>query len=712
MKIPSQQAKFLSVLLAAAMAITALVLNSITWSKLQTSISAWQQANETKIEWERLLSVLKDAETGQRGFLLSGDEQYLEPFETARASMSTCLARLTELDHEKHLFQNDLAELKKTIRTRLDLAGESIVVRRREGLGPAIQVITTGQDKELMDKIRLKITFLAGLQQKIVDRLTSVMEHDLMWGYAGAMASGWIALLAGAVALYLVRETIRQAGREVRLAAEKSRAEESNRQKSNFLAMMSHEIRTPMNAILGFSELLDEEASSERQKRYTGSILASGRALLQLINDILDLSKIEAGMLQMKTEPVDVREVGAFVMQLFHHQAVQKGVALKVEIPDSIPHSMLIDSVRLRQVLINVVGNALKFTDEGHVILRFSTDPSVSRPNIVVLRIEVEDTGAGIPDALQQEIFEPFVQGGSPKSGEMLGTGLGLSIVRRLTALMHGTIRLTSALGTGSTFQFEFPNVEVSARLPQLLAKEEEDAVDFDSLRPSHLLIADDNATNRDLLQGIFENTHHRVTLVADGAAAVNAVLNERPDLVLMDVRMPNTDGREALKSIRSRPEYSLLPVIAVTASSLSAEEQEVRQTFDGFVRKPLSRASLFHELAHFIPRNDTPSTAMPEPSLTREEVARWGVLVSQLRSFEQDSWPALCDGMVMSEVKGFASRLLQMAQTAQCQPLESYARLLTGDVETFSISALERRLAEFPKCITDIESCLTATAQ
>ena len=711
MKIPSQQAKFLSVLLAAAMAITALVLNSITWSKLQTSISAWQQANETKIEWERLLSMLKDAETGQRGFLLSGDEQYLEPFETARASMSTCLARLTELDHEKHLFQNDLAELKKTIRTRLDLAGESIVVRRREGLLPAIQLITTGQDKELMDKIRLKITFLAGLQQKIADRLTAVMEHDLMWGYAGAMASGWIALLAGAVALYLVRETIRQAGREVKLAAEKSRAEESNRQKSNFLAMMSHEIRTPMNAILGFSELLDEEASSERQKRYTGSILASGRALLQLINDILDLSKIEAGMLQMKTEPVDVREVGAFVMQLFHHQAVQKGVALKVEIPDSIPHSLLIDSVRLRQILINVVGNALKFTDQGRVVLRFSTDLSASQPNRLALRIEVEDTGAGIPDALQQEIFEPFVQGGSPKSGEMLGTGLGLSIVRRLTALMHGSIRLASSLGTGSTFQFEFPNVEVSARLPQFHAIEE-DAVDFNSLRPSHLLIADDNATNRDLLQGIFENTHHRITLVADGEAAVKAVLDERPDLVLMDVRMPNTDGREALKSIRSRQEFSLLPVIAVTASSLSAEEQDVRQTFDGFVRKPLSRASLFRELAHFIPRNDTPAATVPETAVSKEAAARWGPLVAQLRSFEQESWPALRDGMVMSEVKAFASRLQQMAQAAQCQPLETYARLLTGDAETFSISALERRLAEFPKCVADIESRLAITAR
>ncbi|MDB6138956.1 MAG: hypothetical protein JWO94_2028, partial [Verrucomicrobiaceae bacterium] len=712
-KISSQHAKFLSILLAAAMAFTALVLNSVTWSKLQTSITAWQHANETKIEWERLLSVIKDAETGQRGYLLTGEESHLEPFDAARISISASLTKLTDLDHDQHVFQNELSDLKKLVRSRMDQAGETIVVRRREGLEAAIQLMKSGHGKELMDKIRSKITDLAALQQRIADKQTAVMEHDLMWGYAGAMASGWLALIAGAVALLLVRETGRQARRELQLAADKSRAEESNRQKSTFLAMMSHEIRTPMNAILGFSELLSEEAAGERQKRYTDSILASGRSLLQLINDILDLSKIEAGMLQVKTEPEDIREVAAFVMQMFNQQAAQKGVALKLEIQEDLPHSLLIDSVRLRQILINVVGNALKFTDRGHVLVRFSWEPDLTVPSRLALQIAVEDTGAGIPESLQREIFEPFVQGGSPKTEDMRGTGLGLSIVRRLVSLMHGAIRLESVQGEGSTFYFEFSGVEISARLPQGHGKEES-AVDFNTLRPSHLLVADDNPTNRDLLTAMFENTHHRLTMVNDGAAAVSAVLTQRPDVVLMDVRMPRLDGREALKDIRSRKEFSLLPVIAVTASSLTAEERELRKTFDGFVRKPLSRARLFQELAEFIPAAPGPS----QPDLTNaaqpvpvEQKLAWGPLSVQLRRLEQESWPALCEGMVMSEIKSFAARLLQMAMAAHCPPLEKYARSLVGAAETFSISALEHGLADFPKCMEEIEAEVAAAA-
>ncbi len=694
------------------MAITALVLNSMTWSKLQTSITAWQRANETKIEWERLLSIIKDAENGQRGFLLSGEEQYLEPFEAARNSLSASLVHLTELDHENRLFLNELPELKKDIRARIDLVSEAIVVRRREGLEAATKLIKNGEGKVIMDRIRAKISSLASMQQQLADKHETIMEKDLWWGYIGAMASGLIALLSGTVALYLVRESSSQAQREVQLAAAKSRAEESNRQKSTFLAMMSHEIRTPMNAILGFSELLEEDAASERQKRYTASILASGRALLQLINDILDLSKIEAGMLQVKPEPEDVREVAAFVMQMFNQQAAQKGVALNLEIPESVPRSLLIDSVRLRQILINVVGNALKFTDQGHVTMRFASEMHPGTPSRLTLRITVEDTGQGIPQALQQEIFEPFVQGSSPKSEDMRGTGLGLSIVRRLVGLMHGTIQLTSREGAGSTFRFDFADVEISARLP-LLHGEEEAVVDFNLLRPSHLVVADDNEINRELLTAMFENTHHTLTLVADGEAAVQAVLSQKPDLVLMDVKMPRKGGREALQDIRSRPELGLLPVIAVTASSLSAEEKDMRHTFDGFVRKPLSRASLFTELALFIPRQAVKSpseTASAAEVITSEQAAAWAHLVSQLRSLEQDRWPAIREGMIMSEVKNFAARLLQLALNAKCPPLEKYALLLSGDVETFSISSLERRLADFPAHIFEIEASVKAS--
>ncbi len=689
------------------MAVTALVLNSLTWSKMRESIASVHLALETGAQWESLLSSIKDAEISQRGYVLTGDEQYLKDYEAARSDTSMLLARVGAVETGKQMAETDLPALKEKMRARNDLAANAILVRKRDGLEAALKLLHDGNGKSLMDDVRTRITGFIQRQQDLATQQSEVMKEDLRWGYISSIASGFIALLAGGVALFLIRDAAARGRREERLAIEKRRAEESNRQKSTFLATMSHEIRTPMNAILGFGELLASEPATDKQRRYTQSILAGGRALLQLINDILDLSKIEAGMLQIREEPTDVRDVGAFALQLFHQQAAQKNVALKLSVAEALPHSLLIDNARLRQILINVVGNALKFTDKGHVIIRFDALAPPDNRSRLTLRMEVEDTGCGIPEDQQAAIFEAFVQG-VPKAGaDLRGTGLGLSIVRRLVDLMDGTIELCSAAGQGSTFRFEFPGVEVSARLPTQPVIED-DLVNFNDLRASTFLVADDNATNRDLVEGMFEKTHHKLRLASGGAEAVKAVLDQRPDLVLMDIRMPGMDGREALHEIRSRPELKLLPVIAVTASSLSAEERELRRTFDGHVQKPFTRAALYRELAHFIPKNTISSppsvVTVVEETLPPEQAARWRELAVRLHQAERETWPALRDGMLMSELKTFATTLEQWARKAACPPLEAYARQMAGEVESFAISSLEHRLAEFPQRIKDIE--------
>ncbi len=709
MKIVTQQTKSIAVVTAAVMACAALVFDAVTWFKMRRSIQAVGRSMGIITEWERLLSQLKDAETGQRGYLLTLDESYLAPLAEAKRQLPGCFERLSALDRVERTYVNELKEIRQIAQERMDLIVETVVVGKREGVEAAVGMVKTNRGKRMMDTIRGKTAALIDHEQHIIDDRSDIMRKDLSWGYISAIATGVIALLAGALAWFLLRESLVQARRGSRLAIEKRRAEEAGREKSFFLAAMSHEIRTPMNAILGFSELLADEPVTEKQKRYIQSILVGARSLLRLINDILDLSKIEAGMMKVNVEPTDVREIGQFMRQLFNHQATSKNVALRLEVAESLPHSLLLDSVRLRQILINVVGNSLKFTSQGHVLMRFNSEKPSDKSNRLRLRVEVEDTGDGIAADQQPKVFQPFVQG----ENHQRGTGLGLTIVHRLVELLGGTITLRSEVGVGSTFRFEFPDVEISARIPQSHDANPK-VVDFNDLQPSLIVVADDNQNNLDLIQGMFENTHHRLRVASDGAAAVRAVCEERPDIVLMDIRMPEMNGFEALESIRERAEFNLLPIIAVTASSLTSEEREMRRAFDGYVRKPFTRAELYEVIAQFIPRRAAiqaeqllSSAGGEEP--TPETAARWRELVIRLREIERDTWPNVRAGMVMSEVQALAIALREAGSEAQCHPLEVYASQLTAEAEVFALSALESRLAEFPTLIANIEQRATS---
>jgi signal transduction histidine kinase/CheY-like chemotaxis protein len=559
-----------------------------------------------------------------------------------------------------------------------------------------------------MDEIRVKAgSRLAELDAKI-DLYNQVMEGDLRWGFYSVAGTSLASFLAGLLAWRLLRESEQQARREERLAMEKRRAEQADREKSIFLATMSHEIRTPMNAILGFGELLAGEASTDKERRYAQSIVRSGHSLLQIINDILDLSKIEAGMMEINPTATDVREQAAFVQQLFNTQAQAKGVAMHVEVSEDVPHSLLLDSTRLRQVLINLVGNAFKFTEQGSVTVRFTGHREEDVRPMYRLVVEVIDTGVGIPPDRLTEIFKPFVQAKVKREAENRGTGLGLAIVRRLADLMRGTISVQSEVGKGSTFRLDLPRVEVSARLPQA-AVPEEPSVDFNDLTPAEILVVDDNPVNRELVRGFFENTHHQLREASDGREALAALRERRPHIVLMDIRMPVMDGREALRALRESKDLDPLPVIAVTASSLVGEESSLRQSFDGFVRKPFSRAQLFRELAQFIPRRKKDSRSEPEMREVHPTPA-WKELIEKMHDLEASTWPAVRDGMVISEVSAFARRLRDLALKYACPPLELYASDLTSHCQSFSTGALDKLMEAFPSVIAKIEERLAAT--
>lgn len=306
----------------------------------------------------------------------------------------------------------------------------------------------------------------------------------------------------------------------------------------------------------------------------------------------------------------------------------------------------------------------------------------------------------GIPQDKQAVIFKPFVQAGAHHEKEIQGTGLGLSIVKRLVEMMDGTVTVTSTLSQGSIFSLRFQNVPVSARLPSSTKISADETVNFNKLRPASFLVVDDNEANRQYLAGIFESTHHHLMFCSSGEEAVIKAREMVPDIILLDVRMPGMDGHQALAEIRKIPRMELVPVIAITASTLQDDY------FSGFVRKPFSTCELFNELAEFLPRNlpsdphtrnETTSVAEAAAGPVTEE------LLAQLNQLLVEPWPSLCNTMAVNEIKAFARQLEILAKQWHCKTLETYADTLFRDAEVYAVADLEKHLGEFAALVEQL---------
>jgi signal transduction histidine kinase/DNA-binding NarL/FixJ family response regulator/HPt (histidine-containing phosphotransfer) domain-containing protein len=343
------------------------------------------------------------------------------------------------------------------------------------------------------------------------------------------------------------------------LLVERERVITASRAKSDFLATMSHELRTPMTAILGMTDLLLQANLPAPERENVSRIGRAGRFLLDILNDILDFSKIEANKISLKPDTFDPRELLEEVRALFAPVAAQKGLRLDVTFDSAVPASLIADAARIRQVILNLVGNAVKFTERGGVAVRLANvgDQSARR-----IKIEVEDTGIGISPDQQAKLFQPFFQADQTGSRRFGGTGLGLSISGRLVELMGGTIEVRSTVGQGSTFTATFPvsaGIEVAPPVPNI-----ERAVLH--TRPLKLLVAEDNESIGFLMRTMLSKWGHDVDLVPDGKAALSAA-STKYDVILMDMQMPFMDGATATREIRKRADESRnIPIIAVTA--------------------------------------------------------------------------------------------------------------------------------------------------
>ncbi len=493
----------------------------------------------------------------------------------------------------------------------------------------------------------------------------------------------------------------------------KEEAEKANRLKSEFLANMSHEIRTPLNAVLGFAEILSKEINHRPHLEFIHNIEASGKTLLNLINDILDLSKIEAGKLKIALRSFNPREVINELAAMFEQKISAKGLRFYSDIDAKLPGSIILDESRLRQILLNLLSNAVKFTSQGYVKVtaqcRFLAHDNCQ----FELILSVEDTGIGIAENQQNLVFEPFEQQESQDSKFHGGTGLGLAITKRLVELLHGRISLKSKLNQGSTFTISFKDVQQGKELQSYSEVEQDPDMNNIVFYGQSVLIVDDIKINRKLLQKFLAN--HELTLIEaeNGLDALNLARQYRPIVILMDMKMPVMNGYKATELIKNDPSLSSIIVIAVTASAIKQRAEKIHQLCDDVLTKPINKQDLIQKLSQYL-KFDSVKPKFSQSKKSSETADYYPIdsmpsncrteLITILESEYEPVWENLNDTIIVDDLIAFANNMQTLSQKYACPYFRQWTDQLYAQTEIFDMKKLPDTIGEFAVILTRLK--------
>ncbi len=506
--------------------------------------------------------------------------------------------------------------------------------------------------------------------------------------------------------LIILRDITELKRSEFELKRAWTEAERANAAKSTFLASMSHEIRTPINAIIGFTELLGRELQDSQLSGYLTSIKSSSKTLLSLIDDILDLSKIEAGELSLKPEFIDLRSILEEIKNVFSFKMQQKHLKFEINASEDLPKLLMLDELRVRQILLNLIGNAYKFTDNGGVLLNCQINNKYVNANntYIELSLEVSDTGIGISKEYQKKIFEAFKQQDQQDSRKYGGTGLGLAITKRLVEILDGSIALKSKLGRGSSFYVTIPNILVgSQKDSEPTTQKQSEKVVF---KDSTILIADDVITNRELLKNIIKGDKITFIEAINGEQAIKLAEEKKPDLALLDLNMPKADGFEVAKYMKTHNNLNKIPIIAISATKISKKEYDQAQYFDVFLSKPFNIKDLAHYLKKFLPykkvKKEKPVTKKSRKLFKNLSESDKLVLAKEIKILLEDYF-VIIESSSFDAIHDFAKRTQKLSSDFKIASLENNANDILEASQNFDIEAITQHITALPKLFNRI---------
>lgn len=651
------------------------------------------RGNELLLGEMTVSNELKDLEKGVltveskvRGAVTTHDTSLVEGLAQQMARIDSELLMLQKLsDNDSSvIFIDQLDDLvhEKLLFNRIIL--DSL---REHGKASAETLIATKKGHDLTIAITSTIQKVDSARRKILADTTAAIDRSGKRALQLSTILIVIVLITAAGLFWYIINIIRKQLRLIdALNISEKQVLESARIKENFLANMNHEIRTPMHAILGFTNLLQRRQLDDTSKEYVQTIQKSGETLLSLINDILDLSKIEAGMMRIEAAPFSIRGLLHSVSVMLRSRATGKGIELEARVAPGVPDTLEGDASRLTQILVNLIGNAIKFTEQGKVTVQIEEGSRAG--DVLQTRILVKDTGIGIAAGKQAAIFDRFRQAEDNVTRQYGGTGLGLSIVQELVSLQNGELLLESEPGQGSLFTVILP-YRIAKEQPVIATAEKNTPIDLGHVR---LLVAEDNQINQQLIRHLFHDWNISFDLVSNGLLAIEKLKQQTYDLVLMDIQMPEMDGYTAARYIRDELHLST-PVIAMTAHAFAGEREKcISFGMNEYIAKPIREEQLKELLIKFTgaPAADRRTTFpdQPRPSYQHIDLTYMKEVSSGDKEYEQT--------VTTQFIEAIPEDLARLQQSWQTGDHASVKRIAHNMKTTVSIMGLDTVLQPF----------------